>query len=294
MTEPALRRVRTPDGEIAYEDRGEGAPVVLLHGFPYDVRAFDEVAALLAAAGRRVIVPYLRGFGPTRLHDTTPRSGQQGALGADLRALLDALGLERAVLAGYNWGGRAACVVAALWPERVAGLVTIGGYNIQDIAGAAAPLPPAQEHRLWYQFYLHGERGRAGLRANRREFCRLLWALWSPEWRFDDAIFEQTAPSFDNPDFVDVVVQSYRHRFGLAAGDPALDEVERRLAGQPAITVPTIILHGGADGVAPPADPDGERRHFTRLRRSEVIPGAGHNVPQERPARVAEAVLELP
>ena len=178
ITEPALRRVRTSDLEIAYEERGSGAPVVLLHGFPYDARAFDGVAAALAAAGRRVVVPYLRGFGPTRLlRDSTPRSGQQAALGTDLLAFLDALGLGRAVLAGYDWGGRAACVVAALWPERVAGLVTVGGYNIQDVAGAAAPLPPEQEHRFWYQFYLHGERGRAGLRANRREFCRLLWTL---------------------------------------------------------------------------------------------------------------------
>ena len=281
----------------AYESSGDpnGWPVVLLHGFPYDGRAYDGVAPILAAAGARVIVPWLRGYGPTCfLSAATPRSGEQAALGADLLALLDALGIGAAVLAGYDWGGRAACIVAALWPERVSGLVSQNGYNVQDIGRSGEPLSPEDELRRWYMYYFHSERGRLGLQRNRRDLCRLLWRLWSPEWRFDDATFERTAPSFDNPDFVDVVVQSYRHRFGLAAGDPALDEVERRLAGQPAIAVPTIILHGGADGVAPPADPDGERRHFTRLRRSEVIPGAGHNVPQERPARVAEAVLELP
>jgi pimeloyl-ACP methyl ester carboxylesterase len=201
--------------DVAYEEAGraQGTPVVLLHGFPYDVHAYDEVAPLLAARGCRVIVPYLRGYGPTRfLSPGTPRSGQQAALGHDLQALLDALSIPSAVLGGYDWGGRAACVVAALWPERARGLVSCGGYNIQDIAASATPRPPDEEHRYWYQYYFHGERGRAGLTKYRRELCKLLWQLWSPSWKFDDATFERTAASFDNPDFVDVVIQSYRHR----------------------------------------------------------------------------------
>ena len=235
---PATRTVDTPTLRIAYEERGPpgGVPVVLSHGFPYDPRAYDGVAPILAEAGCRVIVPYLRGYGPTRfLSDATPRSGQQGALGADLLALMDALVLPRAVLVGYDWGGRAACVVAALWPDRVQGLVTACGYNIQDIAAAVTPGPMEQEHRWWYQYYLHTERGRAGLAADRRGLARLLWRLWSPSWPFGDAEFDRTAPSFDNPDFVNVVVQSYRHRFGYTPGDPAYDAIEAQLASQPAI-----------------------------------------------------------
>src|SRR5262245_35179319 len=220
---PPFKLVRSKTLEIAYEDSGPeaGTPVILAHGFPYDPRAFDEVVPRLVAAGFRTIVPYLRGYGPTRfLSADTPRSGQQGALGQDLLDLLDALALPSAMLAGYDWGGRAACIVAALWPARVRGLVTCGGYNIQDVAGAAAPQPPEQEHRLWYQYYFHTERGRAGLAANRRALARLLWRLWSPNWEFDDATFERSAASFDNPDFVEVVIHSYRVRFGYAPGDP--------------------------------------------------------------------------
>src|SRR5216684_8717919 len=246
-----LKRIRSGTLEIAYEESGppNGMPVVLLHGFPYDPRAYDEVVPPLVAAGCRTIVPYLRGYGPTRfLSAETPRSGQQAALAKDLLDLLDALALPDAVLAGYDWGGRAACIVAALWPQRVRGLVSGAGYNIQDIAGSVVPRDPDEEHRLWYQYYFHSERGRAGLRANRRALGRLLWQLWSPNWQFDDATFDRSAPSFDNPDFVDVVIQSYRHRFGYAAGDPALESIERQLVAQPAITVPTIVLHGEADG----------------------------------------------
>jgi pimeloyl-ACP methyl ester carboxylesterase len=218
---------------VGYEEHGDpsGKAVVLLHGFPYDTHAYDGVAPLLAAEGLRVIVPSLRGYGATRfLSDATPRSGQQAALGADLLALLDALRIDEAVVAGYDWGGRAACVVAALWPQRVRGLVSVNGYNVQDIAHSAKPAAPDQEYRLWYQYYFHGERGRSGLAANRRELCRLLWRLWSPGWAFTDADFDRSAPSFDNPDFVDVVIHSYRHRFALVAGDPALEEIELRLA----------------------------------------------------------------
>ncbi len=282
--------------DVGYLESGPpgGRPVVLLHGFPYDVHAFDAVAPALAAEGCRVIVPYLRGFGPTRFRDpATPRSGEQAALGADLLALLDALGVSRAVLAGYDWGGRAACVVAALWPERVAGLVSVTGYNIQDIAGALKPKPPEVEWALWYQYYFHGERGRAGLEQDRRALCRLLWRLWSPSWTFDDATFTQSAAAFDNPDFVAVVIQSYRHRFGLAAGDPALAEVERRLAAQPVITVPTVVLHGADDGVSAPESSAGDARHFSGPYERRVIVGAGHNLPQEAPGATVDAVRAL-
>ncbi len=294
--EGAMKFVETATLQIAYEEAGppDGPPVVLLHGFPYDIRAFDAVAPVLAQAGCRVVVPFLRGFGPTRfLSDATPRSGEQAALGADLLGLLDALALEPAVLAGYDWGGRAACIVAALWPERARGLVSCEGYNIQDIAASAKPAAPEQEHRYWYQYYLHGERGRAGLAADRRAFCRLLWQLWSPGWMFDDKTFERTAASFDNPDFVDVVMHSYRHRFGLAPGDPALAGIEQRLAQRPAIAVPTVVLHGGDDGVGPAAQSEGQARHFTGPYTRQVVPGVGHNVPQEAPGSFALAVLGL-
>jgi len=291
-----LKTIRTPILEIAYEENGpaDGPPVVLLHGFPDDARAYDGVAPSLAVAGWRVLVPYLRGYGPTRFLDPrTPRSGQQAALGHDLLEFLDALGVERAALAGYDWGGRAACIVAALWPERATSLVSIGGYNIQNIARSGEPASPDREHRLWYQWYFHTERGRAGLAANRRPLCRLLWELWSPNWRFDDATFERTAISFDNPDFVEVVIQSYRHRFSLAPGDPALQPIEDRLAAQPPITVPTIVLHGACDGVSPPESSEGHARFFAGSYQRRVIPVVGHFLPQEAPATVADALQEL-
>jgi pimeloyl-ACP methyl ester carboxylesterase len=291
-----LRRIRTPNLEIAYEESGSanGVPVVLLHGFPYDPRAYDEVVPPLVAAGCRTIVPYLRGYGPTRfLAAGTPRSGQQAALAKDLLDLLDALALPDAVLAGYDWGGRAACIVAALWPERVRGLVSGCGYNLQDIPGSVAPADPEQEYRYWYQYYFHSERGRAGLRVNRHALCRLLWRLWSPSWQFDDATFERSAASFDNVDFVDVVVQSYRHRFGYAAGDPALEAIEQRLVAQPSIAVPTIVLHGTGDGVHPSEGSAAHARHFTGPYRRRVLPLIGHNIPQEAPTAVAEVVGEL-
>jgi pimeloyl-ACP methyl ester carboxylesterase len=293
---PDLNRLRTSVLEIAYEQSGpeDGVPVLLMHGFPYDPRTYDRMIPLLVARGCRAIVPFLRGYGPTRfLAAETPRSGQQAALGNDLKELIDALGGPRVVLAGYDWGGRAACVVAALWPDKVRGLVSANGYNIQDIAGAAKPVPPEQEHRLWYQYYFHTERGRAGLQANRREFCKLLWRRWSPNWRFDDATFDRTAASFDNPDFVDVVIHSYRHRFGYAAGDPSLQPIEQRLATKPRITVPTIVLHGDGSGLSSPASSVKHAPLFTGPYQHRVIPVAGHNLPQETPDAVADAVLEL-
>jgi len=292
----AHKHVRTATLDVAYEESGArgGIPVFLMHGWPYDPRCYDDVLPALHAAGCRVIVPYLRGFGATRfLSAATLRSGQQAALGNDLRELMDALRIDRAVLAGYDWGGRAACIVSALWPERVISLVTGNSYNLQNIPTAMKPASPAQEHRLWYQYYFHSERGRAGLEANRREFCRLLWTLWSPHWAFDDAMFERSAASFDNPDFVAVTIQSYRHRYGYAAGDPALEPIEQRLAAQPKIAVPTIALQGEADGVHPPEASANHGAFFTGPFERRLLPRIGHNPPQEAPQAVADAILEL-
>ncbi len=282
--------------EIAYLESGPagGPPAILLHGWPSDVHDWDGVAPKLAAVGWRVLVPWLRGFGRTRFLDAaTPRSGQQGALGADLRDFMDALGIERAVLAGYDWAGRAACVVAALWPERVRGLVSITGYNIQNIPLAGRPAEAAHEHRFWYQWYFHTERGRAGLTQNRRDIARLLWQLWSPNWRFNEATFAATAASFDNPDFVDVTIQSYRHRFGNALGDPAFDDIEWQLAAQPPIAVPAIVLHGACDGVDPAEQSEGAARHFTARYERRVVPHAGHFLSRETPEAVVEAIRDL-
>lgn len=291
-----LKRVEAGVLSVAYEETGAttASPVVLLHGFPYDVHAYDDVTPLLVAAGCRVLVPYLRGYGPTRfLFPDTPRSGQQAVLGHDLLAFMDALGIGQAVLAGYDWGGRAACIVAALWPERARGLVSGGGYNIQDIPGSLKPQPPERELGLWYQYYFHSERGRAGLEQNRYELGRLLWRLWSPTWRFDEAVYRCTAASFDNPDFVAVVIHSYRHRFGLVEGDPTVEDTERRLIAQPPITVPALTLHGSDNGVSPAAGSERHARFFTGKYERRVIPGVGHNLPQEAPRDFAAAVLSL-
>jgi pimeloyl-ACP methyl ester carboxylesterase len=288
-----IRTIKAGPLEIAYEESGPGSgwPCILGHGFPYDVHAYSEAAPMLAEAGARVIVPYLRGYGPTRfLRAETPRSSEQAALGADLVALMDALGIERAALGGYDWGGRAACVVAALWPERVVALVSGNSYNIQDIAHAMEPATPSEEAALWYQYYFHSERGRRGLEKNRRDIARLLWRMWSPHWAFDEATFERTATAFDNPDFVNVVIHSYRHRYGLVDGDPAYASIEASLAAQPPITVPTITVDGDADGVNP-----GTAHHakkFVGPHEHRVCRGAGHNLPQERPEEWARAVLD--
>lgn len=287
--------VQTDTLEIAFEEHGpeDGQPVILLHGFPDDPRTWDGMF-LVADPGWRILVPWLRGYGPTRfLRPDTLRSGQQAALGADLLGFMDALGLKRASLVGYDWGGRAACIVAALWPERVRALVSITGYNIQDIAGASRPAPPAQEHRYWYQWYFQTERGRAGLAANRHDLCRLMWQLWSPNMPFVKADYAATAPSFDNPDFVDVVIHSYRHRYAAVPGDPALEPIEARLAAQPPIAVPTINLHGAADGVTPAEGSEGHARHFTGFYERRVVPRAGHFLPREAPAAVRGALWRL-
>jgi pimeloyl-ACP methyl ester carboxylesterase len=288
--------VRTPTLEIGYEEWGDagGAPVVLLHGFPDDAHAWDAVAPPLTARGCRVLAPYLRGYGPTRFLDpAAPRMAQQAALGQDLLEFLDALGIERVALAGYDWGGRAACIAAILAPARVRALVTIGGYNVQNTLAPPRPASAEDERGYWYQWYFNTERGRVGLEQNRREICRLLWRDWSPGWRFDDATFERAAVAFDNPDFVPVVIHSYRHRHRNAPSDPRFDAVEGRLAERPRIEVPSVILHGRDDGVDAPRHsekhpalfPDGTERH--------VIPDAGHFLPREQPGAVADALLSL-
>jgi len=291
-----LRQIDAGVLSVAFRDEGpaQGKPVFLMHGFPYDVHAYDEVAPLLVAAGCRVITPYLRGYGPTRFRSPdTPRSGQQAVLAHDLLALMDALSIPQAVLAGYDWGGRAACIVAALWPERARGLVSAIGYNVHDIPGAGTPSTPENEHRYWYQYYFHGERGRAGLEANRVDLCRLLWRQWSPQWSFDDATYARTAASFDNPDFVPVVIHSYRHRYGLVPGDPTVEETERRLTAQPRIAVPTIALDGDADGVMQGEGSARHARFFSGPYERRVLHGVGHNAPQEAPVAFAQAVLAL-
>ena len=291
-----IRSVQTRELQIAYQENGppDGPSVILLHGWPSDPHHWDGVGPALASGGCRVLVPWLRGFGPTRfLEASTPRSGQQAALGADTRDFMDALDIRQALLVGYDWGGRGACVAAALWPERVRGLVSITGYNIQNISSSGHPGTAAQEHRYWYQWYFQTERGRAGLQQNRRDICRLLWGLWSPNWQFDDATFAATADSFDNPDFVDVTIQSYRHRYANAPGDPRLEPFEERLAKRPSIMVPTIVLHGECDGVAPPMQSVDHAKHFTARFLRRVVPVAGHFLAREAPDTVVQAVYDL-
>lgn len=291
-----IETVLTPTLTIAYEQHGpaDGAAVILLHGFPYSPRAYEEVAPALVAQGYRVIVPYLRGYGPTRFNsEQTPRSGQQAAIAQDLLDLMDALGIERATLCGYDWGGRAACIVAALFPTRVQGLVSGDGYLLQDIAQATQPLDPEDEHRLWYQYYFHTPRGAEGLKQNRRELCQLLWRLWSPTWSRRDERYPLTATAFDNPDFVEVAIHSYRHRFGYASGDPALEWMEEAIARQPVISVPSISLCGADDGVGPPSVIDEDAEHFSGFYERRVLTGVGHNIPEEAPQQTLKAILDL-
>ena len=283
--------------EIAYFEAGprDGPAVILLHGFPYDAHSYLDVIARLAEKGMRCIAPFLRGYGATRfLSDDTPRSGQQAALGADLLALMDALSIEQATLAGFDWGGRAACIVAALWPERVTGLVSCGvGYNIQDIARANDPAPAEEEARYWYIYLFHTERGRASLSHDRHGFCKFIWRLWSTSWDFDDATYARSAQAFESPDFIDIVLHSYQHRFGGIPGDPAVADIEGQLAQQPSITVPTIVVQGTDDGVDPPSEPASIRAKFTSTYERRVLQNVGHNPPQEAPDAFADAVLSV-
>jgi pimeloyl-ACP methyl ester carboxylesterase len=294
MQDPDIKRVRTDTLEIGYEEHGQrdSPSVILLHGFPDDARAWDQVVPRLVGAGYRAIVPYLRGFGPTRFLDPgASRMAQQAALARDLLDLLDALGLGPVSLVGQDWGARTVCIAAALYPERVRALVSFGGYAIQNIAKAAHPGDPGQEARLWYQWYLNTERGRAGLAQNRREICRYLWRTWSPGWRFDDATLDRTARSFDNPDFVDVVTHSYRHRHRNAPGEVRFDAIEARLATRPPIQVPTLVLHGRDDTVDPVHTSEGEAHLFPNGYSRRVIPDAGHFAHREQPDAVSDAIL---
>jgi len=297
-TAPRIRPVQTPVLSVGFEESGDpqGFPIILLHGFPDDVRAWDDVTTSLAGKGHRVIVPYLRGYGSTRFRDAAaPRMGEQAAIGQDLIDFADALGLSRFAVAGYDWGNRAACIASALHPDRVRAAVLIGGYTIQDTVSPPQPIAPERERALWYQWYFNTERGRAGLAANRRPLCRLLWELWSPTWHFTDDTYARTAPSFDNPDFVDVVIHSYRHRNMNAPGEPRFIEVERQLAKRPKIQVPSIVLLGADDGVGgpPPADSPAERAVFTALAARRIVSGAGHFLPREKPDAVSSALMEL-
>ena len=296
LTGQTLRSVSTATLEIVYETHGKvDAPVVvLLHGFPDDVRAWDRVVGPVVAAGCRVIVPYLRGYGLTRFRDPdTRRVGQQAALGQDVIDLLDGLEVARATLAGFDWGCRAACVAAIQAPERVSALLAIGGYDVHDAGFRDGLLPPAGERDCWYQWYFHTARGVRGLTENRREICRFLWESWSPEWDFDDTTFATTAASFDNPDFVDVVVQEYRHAHGSVLGDPRYEPLEQLLATGPSIRVPSLVLHGAADAIHLPERSLPGMARFPAGTQRRLIDGAGHFLPREAPDVVAEAVVEL-
>jgi pimeloyl-ACP methyl ester carboxylesterase len=291
-----LRQIDAGVLNVGYVDAGpaDGPAVVLLHGWPYDIHSYIDVVPVLAAAGQRVLVPYLRGYGTTRfLSDDTSRNGEQAALAYDVIDFLDALGVDRAIVAGFDWGARSADIVAALWPERCDGLVSVSGYLIGSRTANEKPLPPAAELAWWYQFYFATERGRLGYSQNRREFNRLIWQLASPQWAFDDATFERTAASFDNPDHAEIVIHNYRWRLGVAEGEQRYEEVEARLDAGPSITVPTISLEGDANG-APHLEPGSYRTKFAGDYQHRTIAGGiGHNLPQEAPEAFADAVLEL-
>jgi pimeloyl-ACP methyl ester carboxylesterase len=281
---------------IAYSEAGpaDGPPVILLHGWPYDIYAFVDVAPLLASAGCRVLIPYLRGYGGTRfLSSESVRNGQPSALAADVIAFMDALKIEKAKLAGFDWGARTANIVAALWPERVKAMVSVSGYLIGSQEAGKMPLPPSAELQWWYQFYFATERGRAGYDKYRHEFSKLIWQIASPKWHFDDTTFDRSAASFDNPDHVAIVIHNYRWRLGLAEGEAKYDEVEKRLAGGPVITVPTITMEGDANG-APHLEPSAYAKKFTGKYSHRLIKGGiGHNLPQEAPKAFAEAVIDV-
>jgi pimeloyl-ACP methyl ester carboxylesterase len=292
----SLKQIDAGVLNVGYAEDGpaDGAPVVLLHGWPYDIYSYVDVAPILASAGYRVIVPYLRGFGTTRfLSDATPRNGQQSVIAVDIIALMDALKIEKATIAGYDWGARTANIIAALWPERCKAMVSVSGYLIGSQEINKMPLPPKAELEWWYQFYFATDRGQAGYEKYRRDFSKLIWQLASPQWHFDDATFDRSAASFDNPDHVRIVIHNYRWRLGLAEGEPQYDDLEKRLAQFPVITVPTITLEGDANG-APHPDASAYAKKFSgRYAHRVVAGGIGHNLPQEAPRAFAEAVVEV-
>jgi pimeloyl-ACP methyl ester carboxylesterase len=292
------RTVQTNVLDIAYEEHGPttGTAIILLHGFPYDVRSFDGVFEPLVAAGHRVLVPWLRGYGPTRFRDASaPRMAEQAALAQDVIDFADALRIERFALAGFDWGNRAACIVSIVEPERVIGQVSIGGYSVQNTLARGQPMQARQAAQFWYMWYFNTEQGAAALQANRHDLIRYLWDTWSPEWKYSDEVYARSAPSFDNPDFVDIVVHSYRHRLVNAPGEPRFLEMEQRLAEQPSIGVPAIVLAPGATGLGGRPSPNaaGDQRRFTNLVARRIVEGAGHDLPAHRPDAVAEALLEL-
>ncbi|HEV8274259.1 MAG TPA: alpha/beta hydrolase [Streptosporangiaceae bacterium] len=292
----ALKQVDAGTLSVGYAEAGpaDGPAVILLHGWPYDIHSFADVTPVLASAGYRIIVPFVRGYGTTRfLSDDTLRNGQQAVLAADVIALMDALGIERAILGAFDWGARSANVVAALWPDRCKALVSVSGYLIGSQAANQAPLPPQAEYAWWYQYYFATERGRVGYGKYRREFSKLIWQLASPQWAFDDATFARSAAAFDNPDHVAIVIHNYRWRLGLAAGEAQYDDLEARLAGAPAIAVPTITLEGDANG-APHPDASAYAHKFSGTYAHRVIEGGvGHNLPQEAPQAFAQAVTDV-
>ncbi|UKK85752.1 alpha/beta hydrolase [Sphingopyxis sp. BSN-002] len=292
----AIRQVDAGTLSIGYAEAGpaSGRPVILLHGWPYDIHTYVDVAPILAAAGYRVIVPYLRGYGTTRfLSQATQRNGQQAVLGTDVIALMDALHIERAIIGGCDWGARTANIVAALWPERCEALVSVSGYLIGSQAANKAPLPPKAELAWWYQFYFATERGREGYAANTHDFARLIWQTASPQWQFDDATFERSAKALDNPDHVAITISNYRWRLGLDRGEAQYDALETRLAAMPVITVPTITLEGDANGAPHPNPADYAKKYTGRYEHRTVTGGIGHNLPQEAPHAFAKAILDL-
>jgi len=291
-----LKQIDAGSLNVGYAESGpaNGPPVLLLHGWPYDIHSFVEVAPILASAGYRAIVPYLRGYGTTRfLSSETPRNGQQAVVAVDAIALMDALKIEKAVLGGFDWGARTADIIAALWPERCSGLVSVSGYLIGSQASGKTPLPPQAELEWWYQFYFATERGRVGYDKYRRDFSKLIWRLASPKWSFDDATFDRSAAAFDNPDHVAIVIHNYRWRLGLAEGEPKYDAFEERLAQAPVIGVPTITMEGDANG-APHPDASAYAQKFSgRYEHRVVSGGIGHNLPQEAPKAFAQAVIDV-
>jgi pimeloyl-ACP methyl ester carboxylesterase len=291
-----LKQVRAGVLDIGYAEAGpaDGPAVILLHGWPYDIHSYAGVAPLLAAKGYRVVVPYLRGHGTTRfLSPTTPRDAQQAVFALDIVALMDALGIKKAVLAGFDWGSRTADIIAALWPERVRGLVSVTGYLITNREANKQPVPPKLEWAWWYQYYFTTERGRLGLERYRNDLARLVWKFNSPTWGFDDATFDRTAAAFANPDYVPIVIGNYRWRLGLMKGDPRYDDIEARLARGPVVTVPTITLDGAVDPFTPPGNGSSYRRKFTGPYAHRTLQGIGHNVPQEAPEAFARAVEDV-